>query len=111
MAADEETVRAPPLGGEQVLDELDFLAGVEHSLCVEYLSVHCALGHRLDAADEGATARHVAEAAQAAAVLAQDEMRHVHNVNRALVQPGDCRSWGARRASVGTLAPRSRSAR
>jgi hypothetical protein len=63
-------------------------SSVEHSLCVEYLSVHCALGHRLDAADEGATARHVAEAAQAAAVLAQDEMRHVHNVNRALVQAG-----------------------
>lgn len=37
------------LSREQVLDELDFLATVEHALIVEYLSVYCALGYDLDA--------------------------------------------------------------
>jgi hypothetical protein len=77
-----------PLNREQVLDELDFLASVEHSLCVEYLSVHCALGHDLDPAGAGATAQNVADAAQAAAATAQDEMRHLHSINRALGRAG-----------------------
>ena len=72
----------------RALDELDFLASVEHSLCVEYLSVHCALGHDQDPAGAGTTAQRVADAAQAAAAMAQDEMRHLHDVNRALVDAG-----------------------
>src|SRR6266545_3983545 len=87
MPSDPDTAGVP-LNREQVLDELDFLASVEHSLCVECLSVHCALGHDLGPTDAGATAQRVADAAQAAAVIAQDEMRRLHNVNRALVHAG-----------------------
>jgi len=32
---------------EQVLDELELLATVEHALCIEYLTIHAALGHDL----------------------------------------------------------------
>ena len=44
-----------PLDRDQVLDELEQLATVEHTLIVEYLSVHCALGHDLGAEEGGAT--------------------------------------------------------
>jgi hypothetical protein len=41
------------LSREHVLDELEFLATVEHALIVEYLSVCCALGHDLEAGEGG----------------------------------------------------------
>jgi hypothetical protein len=76
------------LSRDQVLDELDVLATVEHALCVEYLSIHCALGHDLPPADSGATAQHVHDAAQAAFVLALGEMHHLHRINLALTHAG-----------------------
>ena len=71
---------------EQFIAQLDELAMVEHALCVEYLSVHCALGHDRDPGpDASAHERAVHDAAQAAMGLAMEQMRHVHDVNRALV--------------------------
>jgi hypothetical protein len=83
-----DTVAATTLSRDQVLDELDFLASVEHSLIVEYLSVHCALGHDLDPADTGEAAQHVFEAAAAAALAAQREMGQLTAVNDALTGAG-----------------------
>jgi hypothetical protein len=40
-------------GRDRILDRLDDLAAVEHALCVEYLSIHCALGRDEPAADDG----------------------------------------------------------
>jgi hypothetical protein len=71
---------------EQFIAQLDELAKVEHALCVEYLSVHCALGHDRDPGpDASAHEQAVPDAARAAMNLAMDEMRHLHGVNRALV--------------------------
>ena len=77
-----------PLTADQVLDELVLLASIEHSVCAEYLSVHCALGHDLGPPDQSDVAQRVADAASAASTAAQGEMRHVHDVNRALVLAG-----------------------
>lgn len=74
------------LTADEVLDELEKLACIEHSICVEYLSIHCALGHDLEPADDGVSAQHVAQAAQAASAAAFSEMRHVRVVNRVLVR-------------------------
>ena len=70
---------------EGVLDELEFLATVEHALIVEYLSVCCALGHDLEAQDGGPTTDRTRQAAGAAAGLAFGEMIHFRDINRALV--------------------------
>ena len=75
-----------PPGREQVLDELDALAAVEHALCVEYLSIHCALGHDTSPAPD--LSPHVPQAAQAAFGLALSEMKHLHRVNRVLTLAG-----------------------
>jgi hypothetical protein len=48
MSAGDQDVATGPLSHERVLDELEFLAKVEHALVVECLSVCCALGHDLD---------------------------------------------------------------
>src|SRR5919198_2555272 len=79
---------ATPLTRDEVLNELDFLASVEHSLIVEYLSVHCALGHDLEPADAGEAAHHVASAAQAASSAAQREMGQLATVKDALMSAG-----------------------
>ncbi len=79
---------------DQVLDELEVLADVEHALIVEYLSVCCALGHDLVAAEGGATSPQGAEAANAAATLAQGEMRHLKNICNALAEAGRTPSLG-----------------
>ena len=50
--------------------------------------MHCALGHDLGPPDQSDVAQRVAEAANAASTAAQGEMRHVHEVNRALVLAG-----------------------
>jgi hypothetical protein len=70
---------------ESVLDELEVLATIEHALIVEYLSICCALGHDLDAQDGGPTTDRGRAAAAAAAQLAQAEMTHFRDINRALV--------------------------
>ena len=49
------------LTADEILDELEKVASIEHSICVEYLSIHCALGHDLEPADDGVTAQHVAQ--------------------------------------------------
>jgi hypothetical protein len=75
-----------PMTAEQFITQLDELAKVEHALCVEYLSVHCALGHdREPGPDASAHEQAGRTAAQAAENLAMGEMRHLHQVNRALV--------------------------
>ncbi|HEX5895479.1 MAG TPA: hypothetical protein VFY47_04060 [Thermoleophilaceae bacterium] len=76
------------LSSGEILNQLDELASIEHSLCVEYLAIHCALGHDLEPADDGASAQHVAEAARAARNAAFSEMSHIRAVNRALVKAG-----------------------
>ena len=73
---------------EQVLDELEVLADVEHALIVEYLTVWCALGHELLEAEGGATSTQGGDAANTAAGLAQQEMRHLKNICNALVDAG-----------------------
>jgi hypothetical protein len=73
---------------EQVLDELDFLATVEHALIVEYLSVQCALGHDLPADQGGATTEQLRDMAADFGSLAVSQMRHFKSVNSALVHGG-----------------------
>jgi len=77
-----------PLTREQILDELDVLAKVEHALIVEYLSVQCALGHDLPAEQGGATTDALHNLATDVGNLAVSQMRHFKNVNRALVDGG-----------------------
>lgn len=77
-----------PLTRERVLDELDFLASVEHALIVEYLSVQCALGHNLAAEQGGATTEALRKLAKDFGNLAESQMRHFKNVNHALVDGG-----------------------
>src|SRR5215207_2209120 len=88
MAAGQQGMVGGPLSREQVLDELEFLATVEHALIVEYLSVCCALGHDLAAEEGGATTPQGRLAAGAASGLAQGQMFHLKGVNRALVAAG-----------------------
>jgi hypothetical protein len=74
-----------PLTRAQALDELEFLAKVEHALVVECLSVCYALGYDLGA-DEGGPTAQGSEAAGAAMSLAQHtEMFHLDDLNVALV--------------------------
>jgi hypothetical protein len=77
-----------PLNREQVLDELDVLATVEHALIVEYLSVGCALGHDMEAEKGGATTTQGRNAAGAASSLAMGQMFHLKGINRGLVDAG-----------------------
>jgi hypothetical protein len=72
------------LTSDQVLNELDFLATVEHALIVECLSVHCALGHDLKPGDGGPTPP-ASDAANLASQLAQGQMSHLRNINTALI--------------------------
>lgn len=77
------------LSREQVLDELEFLATVEHALIVEYLSVCCALGHNLlEAGEGGPTTDEGRAGAGVAAGLAMGEMFDLKRVNRGLVSAG-----------------------
>jgi hypothetical protein len=77
-----------PLTAEQVLDELEFLATVEHALIVEYLSVCCALGHDLAPGEGGATTEQGRDAASAASALAFGEMVRLRHICFALVDAG-----------------------
>ncbi|GEL20896.1 hypothetical protein [Pseudonocardia asaccharolytica] len=111
MPTGEQGMASGRLSREQVLDELGFLATVEHALVVEYLSVCCALGHDLEAEEGGATTRQGRAAAAAASVLAQGEMFHLKGVNRGLVdagrsaQPGRAGSIASNSVAEITLGP------
>jgi hypothetical protein len=86
MSATDHGPADSPLTREQVLDELEFLAKVEHALVVECLSVCYALGYDLGADEGGPTTEQGGEAASAAMFLAQHtEMFHLDDLNVALV--------------------------
>ncbi|MEP7025018.1 MAG: hypothetical protein ABJB47_14735 [Actinomycetota bacterium] len=88
MSAGDLGAGSAPLSKDQVLDELEFLATVEHALIVECLSVHCALGHDLAAGDGGAVTQPGMDAASVASSLAQGQMFHLRSVNGALIDAG-----------------------
>jgi hypothetical protein len=83
-----------PLTREQVLDELNFLATVEHALIVEYLSVQCALGHNLLPKHGGATTDDLRSLANDIGNLAIEQMRHLKSVNQALIDGGQSAQVG-----------------
>jgi hypothetical protein len=99
MSVGEQGGAAVPLSREQVLDELEFLATVEHALVVECLSVSCALGYDLEADEGGATTKQGRDAAGTASGLAQDEMFHLKGVNLGLLNAGRLAQLG-RAASI-----------
>ncbi|GIH03771.1 hypothetical protein Rhe02_18380 [Rhizocola hellebori] len=72
-----------------VLDELKFLATVEHALVVEALSVRCSLGHDLDAEEGGATSDAARDAASAASNLALSAMFRLKDINRLLIKANE----------------------
>jgi hypothetical protein len=73
---------------QQVLDELEFLATVEHALVVEYLSVSCALGLDLVQAEGGATSPQGQAAAGVASSLAQERMFYLADICQLLMMAG-----------------------
>src|SRR3954464_6004777 len=73
---------------EALLDELEVLAGVEHALVVEWLTVSCALGADLPPEEGGPLTDAARDAAVTAASLAFGEMTHLSRVCRALVDAG-----------------------
>ena len=97
---DANTPGSSGLSGEQVLDELDFLATVEHSLCVEYLLIQCVLGHDMPPADSGGSAQRVRDAAESAFGIALRQMDQLHRVNGALTLAGRPSQLG-RASSIG----------
>ena len=89
MSSSESATPSTPLTEEAVLDELEFLATVEHALIVEYLTASYALGYGLDDASAGGTtAGTVSDAANAFSNLAQTEMAHLRRINFALAGVG-----------------------
>ena len=71
---------------QEVIDELRYLATVEHALCVEYLYAHYSLDAPLRLPESGADAQTLRLFAAAREVfsVAVDEMRHLRWVNEAL---------------------------
>jgi len=87
MSAADQGPAGSSLTREQVLDELEFLAKVEHALVIECLSVCYALGYDLGPDEGGPTTGQGSEAAGVASSLAQQsEMFHLDDLNTALVQ-------------------------
>ncbi|MGH9280870.1 MAG: ferritin-like domain-containing protein [Acidimicrobiales bacterium] len=80
----------------QVIEELAYLATVEHALCVEYLYAHYSLDAPMELPASGATAElvRVFAAAQELFTIAVDEMRHLRWVNEALSLLGQPPSVG-----------------
>lgn len=81
---------------QEVIDELFYLATVEHALCIEYLYAHYSLNAPLrlpeiDASDE---TKHIFAAANEVFMIAVDEMRHLRWVNEALDLLGKAPSLG-----------------
>jgi Ferritin-like len=71
---------------QQVIDELRYLASVEHALCVEYLYAHYSVNApvRLPETGVDAQTRQIFTAADEVFKIAVDEMRHLRWVNEAL---------------------------
>ena len=85
---EEQGAAGGALTREQVLDELEFLATVEHALVVEYLSVACALGHDLTPEEGGAATRPGHDAAVEASELAVVAMFRLKSLNLGLAEAG-----------------------
>lgn len=99
VIAEKETNSArridPPSVGEpwdkaRIVAELDYLATVEHALCIEYLYGYYSLKALRDPPSTGSkqTARDLFAAAQLVRNTAVDEMRHFRWCNEALQQLG-----------------------
>jgi len=71
---------------QQVIDELQYLATVEHALCVEYLYAHYSLNAPSRLPETGITdqTRLIYTAANEVFMIAVDEMRHLRWVNESL---------------------------
>jgi Ferritin-like len=80
-----EVVLTEPLTRARAIEELRYLATVEHALCVEYLYAHYSLAAPM-ALPAGAdvTLQTVFRAAEDVFTIAVDEMRHLRWVNEAL---------------------------
>jgi hypothetical protein len=75
------------LTAEQVLDEVQLIAALEHAHCVYHLRLHSALdGHAAEGDDQVPAA--IRQASAAAYLIAQSDMIHLRNVNRVLVKGG-----------------------
>ncbi|MGP4049717.1 ferritin-like domain-containing protein [Streptomyces sp. 2A115] len=74
-----------PLTREEVVAELEYLATVEHALCVEYLFAHYSLNAPMRLPDDASPlTRRIFAAAEEVFSVAVDEMRHLRWVNEAL---------------------------
>ncbi|MEB3283145.1 MAG: ferritin-like domain-containing protein [Lyngbya sp.] len=89
---------------QQVIDELNYLATVEHALCIEYLYAHYSLNAPMRLPDTGASeqTKHIFAAANEVFMIAVDEMRHLRWVNEALDLLGQPPSLG-RAESLGRI--------
>lgn len=76
------------MDADQVLDELQALAAVEHALVVEFLSIQCALGHDLEPGEGGAPTPQGRAVADQASALALVSMFRIKGVNVGLVAAG-----------------------
>jgi hypothetical protein len=71
---------------QEVIDELRYLATVEHALCVEYLYAHYSVNAPMRLPDTGVDeqTRRIFATANEVFMIAVDEMRHLRWVNEAL---------------------------
>jgi hypothetical protein len=74
----------PLLSREVVIEELRYLAEVEHALCVEYLYAHYSLNAPFNSSGSDPVTTRISEAAQEVFQIAVDEMRHLRWVNECL---------------------------
>jgi hypothetical protein len=89
MPAGEHPTTGGTLSRDQVLDELEFLAAVEHAVAVEQLSLGYAFGHDLPPEDGGATTDQGREAATKFATIAQSgAMPRMRALNLTLAEAG-----------------------
>ncbi len=93
-----------PPTAQQVLDELDALATVEHSLVIEFLLLHSVLGHDIPPS-AGPSDRGPGKAAQVAFRMATREMRHLHQLNQVLTSAGRAAQVGRSSTIDGGLLP------
>jgi hypothetical protein len=73
---------------DQLLDELDLLATVEHAMIIDYLVSACVLGHGLEQVGATAMSSQAQQAASAYQNLAQSEMFHLKGTSAGLVAAG-----------------------
>ena len=81
-----EPILTELMSREKVIEELQYLATVEHALCVEYLYAHYSLNAPMKLANGAGTesTRRIFAAANEIFSIAVDEMRHLRWVNEAL---------------------------